>query len=95
MVRVFLGLKVVSHPTLAFTLGYKPKNCIKITTEQAKLTKCKFLNFSVNAGTQQLPARPGTYRICTELAPSSGRVKDNVVKTQFVEEDHTFLMISC
>ena len=62
MVRVFLGLKVVSHPTLAFTLGYKPKNCIKITTEQAKLTKCKFLNFSVNAGTQQLPARPGPER---------------------------------
>ena len=75
MVRVFLGLKVVSHPTLAFTLGYKPKNCVKITTEGAKKTKCKFVNFSGNPGTRQLPARPGTYRICTELTPGSERVK--------------------
>ena len=80
MVRVFLGLKVVSHPTLAFTLGYKPKNCVKITTEVAKKTKCKFLNFSVNPGTRQLPARPGTYRICKEITPGSGRVKKHYSK---------------
>merc|ERR1711888_476916 len=74
---MFSGLKVVPHPTLAFTLGYRPENCVKITTELAKKTKCKFLNFSVNPGTRQLtgPARPGTYRICTELTPSSERVK--------------------
>ena len=62
MVCVFSRLKLVSDPTSAFTLGYKPKNCVKITTEGAKTTKYKFVNFSGNPGTRQLPARPGPER---------------------------------
>ena len=62
MVREFSRLKVVPHPTLAFTLVYKPENCVKITTEVAKKMNCKFINFSVNPGTRQLLARPGPVR---------------------------------
>ena len=45
MVRVFSRLKVVPHLTLDFTLGYRPENCVKITTEVPTKMKCKFLKF--------------------------------------------------
>ena len=47
MVRSFSHLKVVPHPTLAFTLGYKPESCVKTRRKLLKKLNANLLILAV------------------------------------------------